>query len=146
MRCGSRWQLKQTSRFPDRQMNPQEKCIPSRNTKAKPIAPLFVIFFLKHPLINTKALRHEETSSKRGCRCTRGERRCKRGGEAARRPHSRCEVASQATRRGASCYTQRETREHLLLFFCVGFHCPARLWLGGTPPREHLPDFATLNA
>ena len=92
---------------------------------------------------------HEETSSKRDCCCTRGGPRCEvarwlghpvRG---ARRPgdQARCKLLYTA---GASSNTQPRTRESLPFILCVGFHCPAWLWLGGSGSRDYLPARATL--
>ena len=51
----------------------------------------------------------------------------------------------QATRRGASCYTQQRTFENLCCSFFLGFDCPTWCWLSGKRFRDCLPARATLN-
>ena len=73
--------------------------------------------------------------------------RCPRSrGEVDRCPRSRCEMARRPGEVRAFFYTQQNMRKFGYRLFCVGFHRPAWLWLGGKRYREKSQLAAILNA
>ena len=57
---------------------------------------------------------------------------------------ARCEVLHAAVKKMRKPAAAAAAVFFFFLFLCC--HCPGWLWLGGTPPRVYLPEFATLTA
>ena len=121
---------------------------PGSNPEAKPIAPLLVRFC---PILEIPTRTHtkehcwlEETSSKRDC-CCYARRAEVASGNHAGRLGGPTWPGDQGEVRAITHNGEYAKAAAFFLFSCIGFHWPARLYLGGMLPRDFLPDFATFN-